>query len=179
MSIRSMARKLAVLAAFSAVVVAVVLAYGPGQTEAVSNVGQDTIINKAQRQAIPNRVATRVTWDSVREDSLGAFSTSDPSRLRIPDPGLYLVTVQAAWQDCSCGYRSIHLQIDGGGILSAMALPAKWEASEAIVWQGRLQAGQTLSVWVYQDSGSTLTFGGLNRPAGSSANDELAISRIG
>jgi hypothetical protein len=105
---------------------------------ATSAVGQDTIVNKANPQLIPNRVVTRVTWDSLREDTLGAFMLSEPSHIRIPDPGMYIV-----------GYRSVHLQIDGGGIVAGPPLPAKWETGESISWQGRLNAGQTLSVWVY------------------------------
>ena len=89
------------------------------------------------------------------------------------------MTVQAAWQDCTCGYRSGRLQIDGGGIVSGMPLPAKWEAGESLVWQGRLQAGQTLSVWVYQESSGALGFGGFVRPSNASENDEVAITRIG
>jgi hypothetical protein len=157
------------------------LIFGMAQTEATSTVGQDTIVNKAQTQSIPNRVATRVIWDTLRENTLGAFTQTDPSHLRIPDSGLYLITVQAAWQSCTCGYRSIHLQIDGGtpSIVAGEPLPAKWETGESLAWQGRLGTGQTLSVWAYQDSGSALNFGGFNRPSTASANSELAISRIG
>jgi hypothetical protein len=158
---------------------AAALIFGLTQIGATSTVGQDTIVNKANPQSIPNRVATLVTWDKLREDTLGAFTQSDPSHIRIPDPGMYLVTVQAGWKDCTCGYRSVHLQIDGGGIVAGQPLPAKWETGESISWQGRLNAGQTLSVWVYQDSGGPLNFGGYNRPSGVSANNELAISRIG
>jgi hypothetical protein len=146
---------------------------------ATTAIGQDTIINKAGVQSIANRVATRVTWDTEREDALNAFSASDPSHLRIQATGVYLVTVQTAWRSCTCGYRSVHLQIDGGGIVTGMAIPAKWEAGESLSWQGRLYGGQTLSVWVYQDSGSSLGFGGFVRTTTSSANDELAITRIG
>jgi hypothetical protein len=146
---------------------------------ATTAIGQNTVVNKAGVQSIPNRVATRVAWDIEREDSLDAFTQSDSAHLRIKDTGVYLVTLQAAWQDCTCGYRSVHLQIDGGGIVAAMPLQAHWETGESLSWQGRLQAGQTLSVWVYQDSGSSLGFGGWVRPTSSSANDELAITRIG
>ena len=157
------------------------LIFGLAQTQATSAVGQVTIVNKAQKQSIPNRVASRVNWDALRENSLGAFTLSDPSHLRVPDSGLYLVTVQTAWQDCTCGSRSIHLQIDGSppSIVTGQVLPGKWETGESLSWQGRLQAGQTLSVWAYQDSGTTLSFGGLVRTSYASANTELGISRIG
>jgi hypothetical protein len=144
------------------------LIFGLTQIGATSAVGQDTIVNKANPQLIPNRVVTRVTWDSLREDTLGAFMLSEPSHIRIPDPGMYIV-----------GYRSVHLQIDGGGIVAGPPLPAKWETGESISWQGRLNAGQTLSVWVYIGLGRPAELGGYNRPSGVSANNELAISRIG
>jgi hypothetical protein len=157
------------------------LIFGLTQTPAITGIGEATIVNKAQKQSIPNRVATRVTWDLVRENALGAFTFSDPSHVRITGSGLYLVTLQASWQDCTCGYRSMHLQIDASppSILAGQVSPAKWETGESLTWQGRLEAGQTLSVWAYQDSGTSLGFGGLVRPSNASANTELAISRIG
>jgi hypothetical protein len=169
----------AVLAAATTVAAVCVAVYGVTTVTASTTIGQYATVQKYQKQSIPNRLATLISWDTEHDDSLGAWTSSDPTHLKVTDTGLYLVTVQSAWMDCTCGYRSIHLQVDGGGVLSGMAIPAKWETGEELAWQGRLQAGKPLSVWVYQDSGQTLTWGGNVRKNNVSAGNEITIERLG
>ncbi|MFN2629612.1 MAG: hypothetical protein ABR569_13400 [Gaiellaceae bacterium] len=93
---------------------------------------------------------------------------------------MYEVTVETAWTASNAGYRSVHLQINGSParILVGSVKPAKWETADSIAWTGTLAANDSLSVFVYQDSGGWLNFGGFNRPSNASANAEFSVTKI-
>lgn len=152
-----------------------------------------TTVNMGTAQSIPNNVVTQALWSNEREDSPNWFDPTNPGYIVVNTDGIYIVTVQVGWVSSSVGTaRSHHLQLDrgiNGSVLAAGArgggtTPSpglKWENPQSIFWAGRLQAGDKLSVWVYQDSGGALNFGGYNRvsPPTTSANSEFTVVRIG
>lgn len=140
-----------------------------------------TTVNRAAGQPIPSGKATLVTWDSERQDAPGWFTPTSPSVIRVGEAGVYQVTVETAWTANNTGYRSVHLQINGSParILAGSVKPAKWETADSITWTGTLGANDSLSVFVYEDTGGSLNFGGFNRPSNASANAEFSVAKIG
>lgn len=152
-----------------------------------------TTVDLASGESIPSGVSRAVPWDTQRQDVAGWWSPSAPTQVRVSESGVYLVTWQIAWAtaaDTNVAHTySQHLQLNGttsgtfrgdGRTLAAEEVKLKkWDASKSISWVGRLAAGDKLSCWVFQNTGSTIKFGGWNRPARESANDELSVVRLG
>lgn len=146
-------------------------------------------VNRAAGQSINNVTVTVVSWDTEREDLPGWFAAGNPTYIQPTEAGIYAVTVQACWADNSTANRSVHLQLNGtvtgafaadGAVLAGnVEATARFEQAQGMHWIGRLAANDKLSVWAYQSTGAALNFGGLSRPAGSSANAEFSVVKLG
>ena len=141
------------------------------------------ILNRAKAQPIPNRVVTQIVWDTQRENAVGWWHPAEPGTIRVSQTGLYLVTMQLCWVDRSDSTdRAHHLELDGVIVEAYAFNPTRWNGTSSVNWMGTMLAGSELELFVYQSSGSTLGFGGFNRPSGTagvSANCEICVTRLG
>lgn len=166
----------------------------PGWKKAAASgkAGEVCTVNRAATQAIPDNTVTAVQWDTEREDLPGWFSPASPTYIQVTEAGVYVAhagVVVAA--NLTGEQRSLHLQQNGvmggawgadGPILDAQSMRYPWlyEQELKVSWQGRLAAGDKLSVWAFQRTTPTgaLNIGGRNRPLNASANNEFSVLRI-
>ena len=159
----------------------------------LSGVGQITTVNKATSQSMSTATVTPVNWDFKRQDDGGWFTlgASTGNYIQVPTAGIYSVTIQISWvtaADTNTAHTySHHLQVNGttdsfqsdGNVIAAKEVKIKkWDLANDMHWEGKLNAGDKLTVFVYQDTGASLGFGGWNRPATESANCEFSVRRV-
>lgn len=122
-------------------------------------------------QSIPSGADTAVAFDTITQDSLGGVASASNTPFTLPFTGTYLVVGNAGIAAAAAGTRFWWLAYDASSAnylmpahqhLGTAAQPA--EAGAVAIFPGT--AGQTIKMWVFQDSGGALnTFvSGRRRP---------------
>jgi hypothetical protein len=141
------------------------------------------ILHRARAQSIPDEWVTKVLWDTEREDPLGWWNPASPGTITVTQSGFYIVTLQLCWADrTDDSDRAHHLELNGRIVLAFAFNPTRWNGTSSLTWMGTVQAPSRFELFVFQSSGSSLGFGGYNRPpgtAGISANCEICVARTG
>lgn len=117
-------------------------------------------VRRDAAQTIPNATWTAVEWDTVTHDLGGWFDAGAPTELVAPKAAIVTVAAGLRWEDEAAGvYRALALHVDGftwsstwqpvtgGGFIGPTCQIADTVA---------VDAGATLEIWVYQDSGGVL-----------------------
>jgi hypothetical protein len=115
--------------------------------------------------ALVDTAATAVlSYDATDFNVGGVFNSAQPTRMTAPVAGRYLIVATVRWEsDVTGGRRTIALEVNGtsqiarsnvsGYSLGGVAPFSPEQAAQAIY---KLNAGDHVEVWAYQDSGSTL-----------------------
>lgn len=119
----------------------------------------------AGNQTIPNNEETPLLWDSIRfnarslfkfQDS-GTISTTSGYNVLIPVTGIYLFHVQIRWTSgVATGTRKVALYRQDGAakiIEDERTTTQTDEFAQSFMHIGDFLAGDTVSVWAFQDSG--------------------------
>ena len=109
---------------------------------------------------IPNNIDTEVNWDILLYDLDGIRGT-DLSKLTIPVDGIYIICTQIRWGNNSDGIRSVSIYKNYDNSNSEILIrKSKSSSGTCIIKMERclyLNAGDELSVIVFQNRGNTLS----------------------
>lgn len=114
--------------------------------------------------SIADGTATTLSWEAETYDTASLHSTvTNPSRLRAPVQGLYLVTANAQWSTSIVGYRQIILFVNG--VRTTTELHQANGSADGYVYMSTsdmlvLDAGDYVEMKVTQSSGGALTLFG-------------------
>lgn len=117
---------------------------------------------------IPNNRETPITWNSFRfnarslfdfKDS-GTVSTTTGINVQMPVSGIYIFHVQVRWATgTAAGTRKLTLYRNGASVLAQdeRRTDQTDAFAQSLMHVGDLLAGDTVSVWAFQDSGISMT----------------------
>jgi hypothetical protein len=132
-------------------------------------------VYRSTAQPIPNNAWQAVGFDTVRYDSGGTWAAANPTRLTCQVPGTYTITGHAVLANSAAGtVRLASLWLNGATALAQQA-PSLAAFSGSITWRAsvttttRLNAGDYVELWLYQDTGAAL-----NTLAGSATEQDAA-----
>ena len=119
-------------------------------------------------QSIANSTVTAVTWNAESYDTANMHSTTtNPTRITIPNPGTYAISANLWWSASAAGYRQIWLYKNGSSLgLYGQAPGVGAATSMSLYDELPFVAGDYVEVWVEQSSGAALT---INASAGDLA----------
>lgn len=135
-----------------------------------------TVRVRKSNQNITTGTDTLLTWDLEDFDPLGMHSTSsNTSRLVVPDAGVYLFTLQPDWDGNATGQRSCSIGKNmagtppglGANRLASATAHTRADVEVSLSGIVKLAANDYLEAFVYQDSGGTRVFGGAQRVVAS------------
>jgi hypothetical protein len=110
--------------------------------------------------SIGNATPTTVTWTTEVEDTDAMWDAGSPTLISFPTPGFYEFACGAAWATSAVGNRGATIRRSDGTHLGggrAAANPTAGEATSiGFPGAGRITAGQTVRMDVYQVSGGAL-----------------------
>jgi hypothetical protein len=92
----------------------------------------------------------------------GVYDSTKPSRMTAPIAGRYLVTASARWTANAAGRRTIALEVNGTAAqiartnVSAFSSTGTLAPEQTAQTVYKLNAGDYVEVWAYQDSGGPL-----------------------
>ena len=115
-------------------------------------------VTRTAAQSIEDSVTTAVAFDSERYDTAAMHDNSaNNSRLTAPVAGIYLVAAEINWPPDPDGNRQLHLRVNGAmsDIVIQSVAPTASNTLQATT-QVRLQAGDYVEAYVFQDSGGFL-----------------------
>jgi hypothetical protein len=109
----------------------------------------------ATDQPIPSGTATVVSWDDSLYDGFNGLTSATVNTIR--RDGVYTVKASAEFEGDALGVRSIQLYLNsGGGGPRRTSAPSANGTTVDISHTQRFSEGDTIEVYVQQDSGSTL-----------------------
>jgi hypothetical protein len=115
-------------------------------------------VTRTAAQSIEDSVTTAVAFDSERYDTAAMHdNATNNSRLTAPVAGIYLVAAEINWPFDPDGNRQLHLRVNGTDpdIVIQSVAPTASNTLQATT-QVRLQAGDYVEAYVFQDSGGFL-----------------------
>jgi hypothetical protein len=99
----------------------------------------------------------RLTFDQVSFDTAHLFNPADPTRLKAPVAGIYLITTNVSWEvqfRPPPGYnRAVVIYVNGDHAIAVDQRPPAEETRHVVTTVYRLNAGDTVEVGIGQDSG--------------------------
>lgn len=114
-------------------------------------------------QSIPNNTPTDILFNSVNRDTVNSYNPST-GIYTILKSGLYNISTQVGWSANSTNGREVRAFIDGGAVIINLGYVFAPTASSIAVLGNStpyyLNAGQTVKINVFQNSGSALNVGG-------------------
>lgn len=133
--------------------------------------------------------AVKAQWDTAREDPLGMWAGGTSGDITIKQSGFYIITCCPSWlEQSSTGVRAYHLQVSPLGVAGNAVMlcahhiqPTVYNGCFPFTWAGPLNATDVIAVYVYHENGSTIHWGGSNRPLVSlnqSRNCEICVAKI-
>ncbi|HXH88254.1 MAG TPA: hypothetical protein VNI55_06570 [Gaiellaceae bacterium] len=128
-------------------------------------------LRRAAVQALANGATTLIIWDTEDGDASGLHDpVSNPSRITVTRPGLYVVTTQVLFDPNTTGQRSVTIfhNAGGSGGNSAMALTTGNGHTVGASSILAMAAGDFIETAGYQNSGVALNATGL-----------LTVARVG
>ena len=121
-------------------------------------------VRRVAAVTLTSGVTAVLSYDATDFNVGGVYSSAQPSRMTAPVAGRYLIIATARWQSNEAGRRTIALEVNGTAAQIARTNVSPHvqgggafnpeQAAEAIY---RLNAGDYVEVWAYQDSGVPLT----------------------
>ena len=121
-------------------------------------------VRRGAAVTLTSGVTAVLSYDATDFNVGGVYSSAQPSRMTAPVAGRYLIIATARWQSNEAGRRTIALEVNGTAAQIARTNVSPHvqgggafnpeQAAEAIY---RLNAGDYVEVWAYQDSGVPLT----------------------
>lgn len=111
-----------------------------------------------------------MTWQQEDSDSAGFWNPAQPSRLTIPETGVYMFHCSASWNFDATGHREVGIRYNGtSGItsettqaVSAASLPTTLAVTDTFAWPAGSYAEclvqDTASATTTLRSGNSVTF---------------------
>jgi len=133
-------------------------------------------VKRVADQSYTNNVRAVISWDTVVQDDVSAYSAGSPTVLTVPTGYTRArVTAEVNWQNNNNGFRYIYV-VYNGTTIRANAVAAVAEANMEIVtdWL-TVTPGQTLSIEALQGSGSTINLSGTGYPSPSQFQIEWGL----
>ncbi len=148
----------------------------PSGNFVIGSLTDTKVLFRARRvaaQSIPNASQTEIDWDTVDVDTHGGWTSDFPDEWRAPFPGWYQLSGGAGWVSGGTGtgrrgafWRINHVEYDGGGVFMANVGSTGTHSLTARVMTVSLDAGDIVSLGVFQEQGSALnTAGGAHSPS--------------
>lgn len=108
--------------------------------------------------SIANVTQTTLSWESVDFDDLFMWNASTPTVLTARTPGRYLAITSVIWDINTSGARSLTIETtgEGGETVESAPSPAGHYTRQHLSAILGLEAGDTVSVSVFQSSGGAL-----------------------
>lgn len=139
-----------------------------------------TVYRAANVQSIANNTSTNVTFDTeVRDDTGYANLSTDNDRLTITNAGWYVISGAVVWAPNATGRRGLWLRrnsdgaIIGGAQIWENAVTGGYDGSQQVQTVAYLDAGETVMLRCFQDSGGSLNLSLTN------GTPRLSIHRLG
>lgn len=110
-------------------------------------------------QSIANGADTKIAWDSEDSDPNNMHDNStNPSRITVPDSGLYSVDTCIMWNTNATGGRYVSVWKNGAASIGGNSVPptSAFETRQSFTKKIILAASDYLEINVYQSSGGTL-----------------------
>lgn len=113
-------------------------------------------VRRTTAQSIPNAAATPISWSSGPAD-LNLWVFTSPTIFTFPIGGLWTLKLGATFAANATGHRLFWWQY-GTRVLGieTKAASGGWPSSATVEAEEEFLAGDTVSAWVFQDSGAAL-----------------------
>jgi hypothetical protein len=121
-------------------------------------------VRRTAAQQVANNATLIVSYDAIDFNVGDVYNAAQPTRMTAPIAGRYLIVATARWQNNDQGRRTIALEVNGTAAQIARsnvsayfqggANPLQPEQTAQAVY--KLNAGDYVEVWAYQDSGGAL-----------------------
>lgn len=128
-------------------------------------------INKSVNQSLANASNVKIQFDSLQDDTHGAWSGASNYRYTIPVAGKYTLSGTLAYAASTVGTRSVSYTVNGGPYiyLAQVTAPADIAVIPFSAQTAFLKVGDYIEIYGYQSSGGALNVNNLS---------SLQISRV-
>jgi hypothetical protein len=141
-------------------------------------------VYRSTQQPIPNNAFQAIGFDTVRWDILGnTWAAANPTRLTCQVAGVYTITGHVVYLPSGAGANRIALVVLNGSIYLGQQGPAPGDFNASsypritVSATHRLNVGDYVELWCYQDSGAALnTLQSDNVSQFAAADFEMAIA---
>lgn len=117
-------------------------------------------LSRLATQSINNTTDTVISWDSEKYDPQGMYAGGSPTRITIPQTGLYEIKVHIQLASNTTGYRASRFLINGSvtspAVVSHVSVPASGNAQIYYNFVWSLTATNYVEFDVWQNSGGAL-----------------------
>jgi hypothetical protein len=146
------------------------------KTQVVQPAAVAARVRRTSAQSIPNNTTTAISFSSARYDTATFWAAGNPTRLTIPEDGLYAVTYTLRFATSSVGYCRAQVIVNAATAIATMTIPPNATLDTDLVGatQFQLSAGDYIELYVRQASG-----GSLDIAAVASFSPEFSIAKIG
>jgi len=104
---------------------------------------------------VPNNVVTQLTLGTELFDTVGMLNPGT-STFTIPITGTYLLAGKVRWAGAAAGQIQVNVLQNGGVLMFAVTAPTDQGFDQVLLKLARLEAGDTISATVFQNSGGLL-----------------------
>jgi hypothetical protein len=118
-----------------------------------------TTVGLPPAQSIPTgEQATALEFDSAAFDNMGLHDPAQPSLLRPPTDGTYVITASVEWEAAVGGRRELQIDATGARVAATSITPNAFDASpfQSVTVIRRLGVGSVVTARVTQTSGARL-----------------------
>ena len=117
-------------------------------------------VNRDAPMSVPNNADTAIVWDAETSDAAAMHDPStNPSRITIPGPGIWLVSAVVRFATNATGYRRIRLATDGAAssyLIDNNVGSAATDIWLNFAWPVYASAAHYYEVLAFQNSGGAL-----------------------
>lgn len=116
----------------------------------------------ASAVTVQHNATAVLSYDTTDFNIGGVFSATQPTRMTAPVAGRYLIIASVRWYPNASGRRTIALEVNGTAAqiartnVSAYSTTASLSPEQTAQTIYKLNAGDYVEVWAYQDSGGPL-----------------------
>ena len=118
-------------------------------------------LERTAAASVPNAVSQWIAWDVVDYNIGAMFNAGTPAQVAAPIAGRYLITATVRWEANDTGRRTLAIaynssvQIARSNVSAHASAPYNPEQTATTMY--KLNPGDTIGVYVYQDSGAALS----------------------
>jgi hypothetical protein len=112
---------------------------------------------------VPSAATAVLSYDTTDFNIGGVFSAAQPTRLTAPVAGRYLISASVRWNPHANGRRTLAVELNGtvaqiarSNVSANWATTASFSPEQTAETIYKLNAGDYVEVWAYQDSGGPL-----------------------